>query len=43
VIRAYDAAGNVIERHEHKGISKNFKRDHVWDFEANKEPPRSEA
>jgi hypothetical protein len=41
VIRVYDEAGNVIETHEHTAaISKSGERDHVWDFEQNKNPPK---
>ena len=36
VIRVYDAAGNVIETHEHAGDFKAVS-------EANKKPPRGEA
>jgi hypothetical protein len=41
VIRVYDEAGTVIETHEHTAaISKSGERDHVWDFEQNKNPPK---
>jgi hypothetical protein len=40
---ADDAAGNVIETHEHAGDFKASPANDVWHFQPNKKPPHGEA